>query len=92
MKVTVVFFPGLTVVIAKVVDIVPAGMVTFDGGVAVVGLELCNVTRAPPAGADADRVTVPVTVVPPTTVLGLMRNEVRAGGMTVTAVLFTTPL
>ena len=92
MKVTVVFFPGLTVVIEKVVDVVPAGMVTLAGGVAIAGLELCNVTRAPPAGAGADRVTVPVTVVPPTTVLGLMRNEVRAGGVTVTPVLFTTPL
>ena len=86
-----VFFPGLTVVIAKVVEVVPAGMVTLAGGVAIAGLALCNVARAPPAGAGADRVTVPVTVVPPTTVLGLMRNEVRAGGVTVTAVLCTTP-
>src|SRR5262249_10415866 len=67
-------------------------MVTLAGGVARAGLELCNVTRAPLAGAGADRVTVPVTVVPPTTVLGLARNEVRAGGVTVTAVLFTTPI
>src|SRR5215467_3512714 len=67
-------------------------MVTLAGGVARAGLELCTVTRAPPAGAGADRVTVPVTVVPPTTVLGLTRNEIRAGGVTVTAVLFTTPL
>ena len=86
-----VFLPGLIVVIEKVVDVVPAGMVTLDGGVAVAGVELCTVTWAPPAGAGADRVTVPVTVVPPTTVLGLTSNEVRAGGSTVTAVLFTTP-
>ena len=82
----------MTVVIGKVAEVVPAGMGTLDGGVAIAGLELCNVTRAPPAGAGADRVTVPVTVVPPTTVLWLTLNEVRAGGVTVTAALFTTPL
>ena len=82
----------MTVVIGKVAEVVPAGMGTLDGGVAIAGLELCNVTRAPPVGAGADRVTVPVTVVPPTTVLWLTLNEVRAGGVTVTAALFTTPL
>ena len=87
-----VFFPGLTVVIEKVVAVVPAGTVTLAGGVARAGLELGTVPSAPPVGAGADRVTVPVTVVPPTTVLGLTRNEVRAGGVTVTAVLFSTPL
>jgi len=91
-KVTVVFLLGLTVVIRKVTDVVPAGMVTLDGGVAMAGLELCNVIRTPPAGAGADRVTVPVTVVPPVTVLGLTLSKVRAGGITVTVVLFSTPL
>ena len=86
-----VFLLGLTVGIAKVADVVPAGTVTLDGGVAMVGLELCNATRAPPAGAGADRMTVPVTVVPPTTVLGLTLNAVSVGGVTVTMALLVMP-
>ena len=82
----------MTVVIGKVADVVPAGMGTLDGGVAMAGLELRKVTKAPPAGAGADRVTVPVTLVPPTTVPGLTLNEARVGGVTVTVVLFVMPV
>src|SRR5205823_159858 len=55
-------------------------MVTLDGGVAMAGLEPCNVSRTPPAGAGAVRVTVPVALLPPVTVLGLALTDARAGG------------
>ena len=75
-------------VIEKFTDVAPARIVTLDGRVAMAGLALCNVTTAPPIGAGPDRITVPVTLAPPTTVLGLTRSAVRAGGVTVTVVLF----
>lgn len=82
----------MTVEIEKVADVAWAGTITLDGGMTLAGLELCNVTRTPPAGAGADRVTVPMTVAPPTTVLGLTLSAVRVGGLTVTVVLFVMPL
>ncbi|HQQ76690.1 MAG TPA: hypothetical protein PLB01_05000 [Thermoanaerobaculia bacterium] len=50
---------------------VPAATVTLEGTVAAAVLELARYTISPPAGAGPLRVTVPVEVVPPTTVVGL---------------------
>jgi len=50
--------------------VAPAGTVTLAGTVTRVVLLLDSVTTAPPAGAGAPRITVPVEGVPPMTVLG----------------------
>lgn len=57
------------VVTANVALVAPAAMVALAGTVAA-ALELVNVTTAPPVGAGAVRVTVPVEVAPPTTLVG----------------------
>jgi hypothetical protein len=49
----------------------PALTVTLEGTVATPGLSLVSETTAPPLGAGPLRVTVPVDVPPPTTVVGL---------------------
>jgi hypothetical protein len=47
------------------------------GTVARVGAELERVTTAPPAGATASRVTVPVEAPPPTTLAGATETAER---------------
>ena len=86
----------MTVVIANVAVVAPAGTVTETGTLAET-LELVSVTTTPPAGAAPLRVTVPVTPAPPTTDAGLTVTDVSetdaAAGFTVSAaVLETTPL
>jgi len=49
----------------------PAGITMDAGTVRVVASPTRKVTVQPPAGAAVARVTVPVEVVPPTTVVGL---------------------
>jgi len=68
----------------NVTDVLPAGIVTVDGGAAEV-LELASVTTAPPVGAGPEIVTVPVTIVLelPCTVVGETATERRLGGVTV---------
>jgi len=51
----------------------PADTVTKDGGAAE-GSELDKVTMSPPVGATDDRVTVPVTLPPPSTLVGEMER------------------
>jgi len=74
----------------------PAGTVTLAGTVAT-PLVLESVTDAPPAGAAAVRVTVPVTPFPPTTLDGFTLtddNDAGAGadaGVTVIVVVFVAP-
>lgn len=63
--------------IANVPRIAPAGIVMLGGTVARVGAELVRVTTAPPAGATASRVTVPVEAPPPTTLVGAAETEER---------------
>jgi len=53
----------------------PAGTVMLDGTVATDVLLLESVTIAPPEGAAAVRVTVPVELFPPLTVVGLRVRE-----------------
>jgi hypothetical protein len=54
----------------KVWVFVPAGTVTLEGTVATAVLLLVRVTTAPPEAAGDPRVTVPVEVFVPTTVVG----------------------
>lgn len=69
----VVVLTGLVVVV-NVALVWPAGTVTFAGTAASEGLVLASVTTVPPLGAALRNVTVPVDVVPPTTVLGVNDN------------------
>ena len=70
----VVWLATPPVVMVKVADVLPAGTVTLAGNVAA-GLPLDRVTTAPPVGAWAFRVTVPVELAPPTTVAGFKVTE-----------------
>jgi hypothetical protein len=64
----------------KVVLVAPAGTVTLEGTVAA-PLLLESMTTAPPAGAGALNVTVPIELcVPPTTLVGFSVNEDSVGG------------
>ena len=80
---------------ANVAVVAPAATVTLAGTVAADALLLASVTTAPPKGAFADSVTVPVDPVPPTTLVGLSVTEasVAAGGagVTVTIEVRVTP-
>lgn len=71
------------VLMAKVAVVAPTATVTLAGTRATLVLLLESATCAPPAGAGAVRVTVPVDdCAPPTTVVGLRVSEesVAAGG------------
>lgn len=57
-------------VTANVAELEPEGTVTLAGTVAEEVLLLLNVTDFPPEGAVVVKVTVPVTLVPPTVLLG----------------------
>jgi hypothetical protein len=67
---TAVVFETADVVTVKVLLVAPAATVTLAGTVAEAELSESD-TTAPPDGAAALRVTVPVDEAPPTTVLGL---------------------
>jgi hypothetical protein len=68
----------------------PEGTATLAGTVARVVTELERVTDAPPEGATAFNVTVPVTPCPPATLLRLSDTE-RSSGRTVNFAVFGTP-
>ena len=78
----------------KVVRAFPAAIVTLDGTLAA-KLLLESATLAPPAGAGALSVTVPVDDCnPPTTLDGLTVNEATNGsgkGLTVREAVFVVP-
>jgi hypothetical protein len=79
--VTGVFADTTLVFTVKVALVAPAATVTLAGTAAAVEL-LESVTTEPPAGAAALRVTVPVAVLPPTTLVGFTTSEdsVTGGG------------
>jgi len=78
-------------VTVNVAVLAPAATVT-DTGTDAAALFDDSVTTAPPAGAFAVKVTVPVTVLPDVTVAALSVNVLNAaaGGVTVNTVVFVT--
>lgn len=68
------------VVTVTVALVAPAGTVTLAGTVATAVLLLESVTSAPPDGAAAVNVTVPVEELPPTTDVGLTLTADRLAG------------
>jgi len=66
----------------NVTDVVPAGTVTELGTVVLGSLEVKETDR-PPAGALPLRVTVPVELEPPVTVVGFKVSPVKLGAFTV---------
>ena len=80
------------VVIVNGALVAPAGTVTLAGTEATDGLLLESATCAPPAGAGAFNVTVPVEFCrPPITVVGFSVSEDRTGGITVSVVVWIAP-
>lgn len=77
--------PG--VVTVNVANVEPAAIVTEVGTVAVEVLELARKTGTPPVGAAAEIVTVPVTLLPPTTVAGASVRPVGSGAVAVSEAL-----
>ena len=75
----------------KVLEVALAPIVTLAGTVAAVVLLLVRVTTAPPGGAAPVRVTVPVLVVPPTTLEGLRVTEFKLAGLTARVAPCWTP-
>jgi hypothetical protein len=74
---TLVFDDTLCVLTVKLALVWPADTVTLDGTVAADVLLLVRVTVAPPEGAAALRVTVPVELFPPLTLVGFKVSEER---------------
>ena len=68
------------VVTGKVTEVWPSGTVVAPGARATEKLLVERVTDAPPPGAGLFRRTVPVALVPPGTVLGLMLTDPSKGG------------
>src|SRR3989442_7226779 len=89
--VTVVEEPTGLVLTVKDALVPPAGTVTLDGTVAAPVLLLDRLTTAPPLGAAALSVTVPVEALPPVTVDGLRVSEESVGAVTVTAAAGVSP-
>ncbi len=81
--------------IEKVALTAPAVTVTFAGTLATVVLLLDSATMAPPLGAAAVNVTVPVLPPPPTTLVGLTVTDDKVGaagtGLTVSTAVRVTP-
>jgi hypothetical protein len=77
--------------------VAPAAIVTLEGTLATAVLLLESVISAPPAGATALKVTVPVEEPPPVTLVGFRLNDERVeggggAGVTVSEAVLLTPL
>jgi hypothetical protein len=80
------------VVTVKVAEVAPAGTVTLAGTVAALVLLLVSVTEAPPVGAAALKATVPVELLPPTTLVGLSDTDAtEVAGFTPSVALAVPP-
>ena len=81
------------VVALNAADTLPAGTVTLAGTVTD-RLLFVRVTTAPPVGAGALNVTVPVEEFPPTTVVGFSDtvDNPAAAGLTVSTAVLLAPL
>jgi hypothetical protein len=79
-----------SVVTVKVAEVFPAVTVTFAGTVAAAVLPLASDTEIPPVGAAPLRVTVPVALFPPTTLVGFSVTLDTDGGFMV-RVAFALP-
>lgn len=77
--VTVLVIATVLVVTVNVALVLPAATVTLKGTVATVVNPLERVTTAPAEGAGPVRVTVPVEVNPPLTLVGLKVMELATG-------------
>src|SRR5438034_8718496 len=78
------------VAITKVTVVALAGTVTVAGTVAALRLLLASVTTAPPAGAAAPSVTLPVLPTPPNTAAGLTVTP-TSGGFSVSVTILDAP-
>ena len=74
--------PTGLVLTGKVALVAPAGTVTLAGTLATPGLVLDSDTTAPPLGAGALSVTVPVDELPPVTLDGFRLSAESVGGLT----------
>src|SRR5205807_542141 len=88
---TEVFTETGAVGIEKETERVPAGTVTRGGTGAQAGSALASRTSSPPAGAGPERVTVPVTVRPPTTGFGSSVSASSAAVETSSSPVRVTP-
>src|SRR4029453_8606793 len=91
-----VLFPTANVVTVKLAEVCPPGTSTTPGTRASLKLLVARATEIPPAGAGALKNTVPVALVPPGTVVGLIVSEWRSGGafgsgLTLTKIDFVPP-
>ena len=67
-----VLFATANVVMVKLADVCPPGTLTIPGARATFALLVASVTEIPLAGAGALRKTVPVALVPPVTLVGVI--------------------
>src|SRR4029453_11322451 len=94
--VTVVLAETANVVMLKLAEVCPAGTLTTPGARAAEELFVASVIEAPPEGAGALKNTVPVALVPPLTLVGVMESDCRSvgafgSGETLTKMDFVTP-
>jgi hypothetical protein len=80
-------------VTVKFAEVEPAGIVTPGETVATAVFRLASTMLAPPVGAAALKVTVPVDVLPPATLAGLSETPSRAAapGLTVKVAVLAPP-
>ena len=67
------------VVTLKLADVAPAGRIMFAGTIATFGLLLKRLITAPPEGAGALSVTIPVEINPPRRLAGLRVSVLSVG-------------